>query len=119
MIRLFTLFIFLFSLVSHGVEALSKQETFEGCIVEYAIIRSDLIKKKPTQVLYRITVDLKEGQKPAFKKTSNIQILSKASIPSWIFGRWVKVNAYFSGNKKDGNYWLNSLSVIKEETCDF
>ncbi len=100
--------------ISQEVPALPENEVIEGCVVEYSVLRSDLIGKAPADIIYRITVEVKTK-----KEISKKMILSKASVPSWIFGKYVKLKAFFSGDEKGGNYWLNSLSIIQEIPCKF
>ncbi len=111
------LLLILLNLCSFGIPAFSKEETVEGCVIELSTLSSEILNKKPKQALYRIT--LKPSEKASFQKGKYIEILSKASVPHWIFGRRVKVKITFSGDEKVGSYWLNSLSVIEKEVCDF
>ncbi len=106
-------------LTAFAVSPLSKTERVEGCVVEYSILSGKLLNIKPDMPVYRITLHLKGENKPAFAKGSTLSVLSKGSVPPWIFGRLIKADVIFRGSKERGNYWLESISVIKGGTCEF
>ncbi len=102
-----------------AVSPLSQTEKVEGCVVEYSVLSGKLLNIEPDMPVYRITLHLKGEKKPAFAKGPILSVLSKGSVPPWIFGRLIKADITFRGSKERGNYWLESISVIKGETCEF
>jgi len=111
--------ILLFLTTAVAVEPPPKTEKVEGCVVEYAVLSSKLLNIKPDMPLYRITLYVKGKDSPAFSRGSLVYILSKGSVPPWIFGRFIKAEIVYRGSKERGNYWLGGISVIKGEVCEF
>ncbi len=106
-------------ITAFAVSPPSKTEKVEGCVVGYSVLSSKLLNIEPYMPIYRITLHLRGEKKPAFAKGSILSVLSKGSVPPWIFGRLIKADIIFRGSKERGNYWLESISVIKGETCEF
>jgi len=99
--------LFCFSL-AFAVPSLPSEKELSGEVVGYSIFRAGLRNIYPRDmVLYEVVVSV-EGKTP-----SNIRLLSKKPVPSWFFGKTLRVKAVYVGDEHSGAHWLKEILEVR------
>ncbi|WP_457600498.1 hypothetical protein [Hydrogenivirga sp.] len=110
---LFTALFFLsFVTFVRAVPALSPEEELSGEVVGYSVLRARLMgMSPPNMVVYEISIQ--SHRKLRFSDSYVVRVLSKRPVPSWVFGKTLRVKVLYRGDERGGAYWLRRVLEIR------
>ena len=94
--------------LASAVPAPNLEKEFRGEVVRYSVFRAGLREMYPrNMVLYEIVVS------PENSSSSAVSLLSKRPLPSWLFGKTLRVKAVYVGDEHGGVYWLKRILEVR------
>ncbi|EDP74947.1 hypothetical protein [Hydrogenivirga sp. 128-5-R1-1] len=94
--------------LAFAVPAPDLEKEFRGEVVRYSVFRAGLREMYPkNMVLYEIVVSSEN------RSSSAVSLLSKRPLPSWLFGKTLRVKAVYVGDEHGGVYWLKRILEVR------